>query len=43
MVMAPLRKLVCAAAAEAQRAALTPEAWRQMVEQAAAVPSEKGT
>jgi hexosaminidase len=39
MVMAPLRRLVCAAAAEAQRATLTPEAWRQMVEQAAAAPS----
>jgi hexosaminidase len=43
MVVAPLRRLVCAAAAGAQRAALTPEAWRQMVEQAAAVPSDKGT
>jgi hexosaminidase len=36
MMVPPLRKLVCAAAAEAQRAALTPEAWRQMVEKAAA-------
>ena len=43
IMVGPLRRLVCAAAAGAQRATLTPEAWRQMVEQAAAVPSEKGT
>jgi hexosaminidase len=43
MMVAPLRRLICAAVAEAQRAALTPEAWRQMVEQAAAVPSDAGS
>jgi hexosaminidase len=38
MAVAPLRRLVCAAAAEAQRATLTPEGWRKMIEQAAAMP-----
>ena len=43
MILAPLRKLVCAAAAESQRAALAPEAWRQRVEQAAAIAYGTGT
>jgi hexosaminidase len=38
VVVAPVRRLVCAAAAEAQRSTLTPQAWRTAVEQAASVP-----
>ena len=43
MAAAPLRRLVCAAAAEAQRTTLTPEAWRKAVEQAAAAASDAGS
>jgi hexosaminidase len=43
MAVAPLRRLVCAAAAEAQRATLTPEAWRTVVEHAAAAASDAGS
>jgi hexosaminidase len=43
MAAAPLRQLVCAAAAEAQRTTLTPEAWRKAVEQAAAAASDAGS
>ena len=40
MIVAPVRRLICAAAAEAQRGTMIPEAWRQAVEKAAASPAD---
>jgi hexosaminidase len=40
MVVAPVRRLICGAAAESERATTTPAAWREAVEKAAAPPPE---
>jgi hypothetical protein len=40
MIVAPVRRLICAAAAGTERATVTPAAWRAAVEKAAAPPAE---
>lgn len=40
MIVAPVRLLICAAAAGSERATMTPAAWREAVEKAAAPPAE---
>jgi hexosaminidase len=40
MIVAPVRLLICAAAAGSERATMTPAAWREAVEKAAALPAE---
>ncbi|HUJ43589.1 MAG TPA: family 20 glycosylhydrolase [Opitutaceae bacterium] len=40
IIVAPVRRLICAAAAESERATMTAPAWREAVEKAAAPPAE---